>query len=110
MSSDFLSVICEPYSFHFTNTTALFGLCFAELFTQLIFVLLAVAFGSTRLFHIYRTRTYKVREFTRSHVLEVVFSFLSLLVPVVDLLYTLIAYYGLQQVCWIYFPMFFSLF
>jgi hypothetical protein len=105
MAYSFFEVVCEPYSFHVTNTSALLGLCFAELLTQLLFVLVVFSFGFSRLFYIYTKRTFKARENTRGHLLEMTFSILSLLIPVVDISYTLIAFYGLDQVRLIAIPL-----
>jgi hypothetical protein len=96
--SSFFNVVCEPYSFHITNTTALLGLCFSELFAQIIFIIIIFGFGVPRLIFTYRTRTSKVRENSNHHIFELVFSFISLALPIVDLISLLSLYYGGNKV------------
>ena len=92
--ANFFNVVCEPYSFHITNTTALLGLCFSELFTQIIFIVIIFGFGVGRLLYTYRFRTSKAREISKHHIFELVFSIVSLILPIVDLVSLLALYYG----------------
>lgn len=90
-NSTFLATVCEPYQFGPISEGSILTLCFLDFILVASTIILLALFGLLRLFQI-RRRTFERRRYTRSHIFELILCGVNVLLPLGDLIYSIVAY------------------